>query len=272
LSPLDFARLVDRLLPAVLEAARVQMRYYTAGIAVGRKADASPVTAADQDSEAILLAALAEAAPGVPVVAEEAVSAGRIPALGDRFFLVDPLDGTREFIDRRDEFTINIAMVEAGRPVWGVVYAPALATLYATRGSTDAVMVNVSPESRAAGLAALAPRRIQVRRADPKRLVALASRSHLTPETSQWLERHNVASMVQAGSSLKFCVIARGEADVYPRFGPTCEWDTAAGEAVLRAAGGQVLLPVGGPMTYGKAGARFLNPSFIAWGQRAECG
>jgi len=261
------AALVEALLPAVLEAGRLQMHYYRQGVGVARKADHSPVTAADQESEVVLVAALARAAPGVPVVAEEAVSAGLIPALGERFFLVDPLDGTREFIEGRQEFTINIGLIEAGRPVLGIVYAPALSRLYATVGEDRAVAVEIAPESGALSLADAGAKAIATRVANPRALVALASRSHLNAETRNWLARYSVAEYKQAGSSLKFCVIAAGEADVYPRLGPTCEWDTAAAHAVLSAAGGQVTTLDGRPLAYGKTAERFLNPHFIAWGR-----
>ncbi len=259
--------MVEALLPAVLEAGRLQMTYYREGVEVQRKSDASPVTAADQESEAVLLAALARIAPDVPVVAEEAVSGGTVPALDGCFFLVDPLDGTTEFIQRRHEFTVNVALIEAGVPVLGMVYAPALGRLYSTAGSGCAVMADVAPENAARTLDEVGARDIRCREADPKALVALASRSHLNQETRDWLSRYAVADYKQAGSSLKFCVIAAGEADVYPRLGPTCEWDIAAGHAVLSAAGGRVRRLDGSPMVYGKAEDKFLNPHFVAWGR-----
>ena len=263
----EHAALVDALLPAVLEAGRLQMHYFHRGVSVARKADESPVTAADQESEVVLGLALSRVAPGIPVVAEEAASAGQMPALGDRFFLVDPLDGTREFIEGRKEFTINIGLVAGGRPVMGIVYAPALSRLYATVGAGRAVAGDIAPDTSALSLAAAGARAILTREADPKALVALASRSHLNTETRDWLARFEVTEYKQAGSSLKFCVIAAGEADVYPRLGPTCEWDTAAGHAVLSAAGGRVTMLDGRPLPYGKKAERFLNPSFIAWGR-----
>jgi 3'(2'), 5'-bisphosphate nucleotidase len=266
----DHLRLLDALVPAVLAAGRVQMHYYRNGVAVDRKADSSPVTEADRESEAILVAAIGRAAPGVPVVAEEAVSAGQIPTIGDTFFLVDPLDGTREFIEGRGDFTINIALIQDGRPVFGIVYAPALSRFYGTAAADRAVLADVAPDSAAQRLDDLGARRIQAREADPNALVALASRSHLNSETEAWLAQYQVASYKQAGSSLKFCVVAAGEADVYPRLGPTCEWDTAAAHAVLLAAGGRVTTLEGEPLRYGNAAGRFLNPYFIAWGKGIE--
>lgn len=268
---LDALHLADKLLAAVLEAGAIEMRHYAAGVTVDRKADESPVTAADREAEAVLLAALAGIAPDVPVVAEESVSAGQIPVLAERFFLVDPLDGTREFINKRDEFTVNIALVERGAPIFGIVYAPATADLYATLGPSRSVHGRVEPGCGARRLADCPLRDIRTRPADAAALVAVASRSHLTPETETFLARFRIASRRDAGSSLKFCLIARGEADLYPRLGPTMAWDTAAGHAVLAAAGGSVTELDGSALTYGLrvAGSmkdRLLNPHFVAWG------
>jgi 3'(2'),5'-bisphosphate nucleotidase len=216
------------------------------------------VTAADQAAEAIILAHLASAAPGVPVVAEEQAAAGGAPVVAGRFFLVDPLDGTKEFVAGRDEFTVNIALVEHGVPVLGVVGAPALGRLFA-----GDVARRVAFELRAAA-ASLEPLRLplKVRATPPGGPVAVASRSHGSDATEAWLAAAGVAGRVSIGSSLKFCLLAAGEADVYPRFGPTMEWDTAAGHAVVLAAGGVVREPDGRPLRYGKPG--FRNPSFIA--------
>jgi len=202
----------------------------------------------------------------VTVVAEEAVSAEGLPPVGDVFFLVDPLDGTREFVEGRGEFTINIALIERGNPVFGVVYAPVLSRLYMTLGPNRACAAKLAPSAPALSLADCGLHDIRARNARPEGLTALASRSHNSPETAEWLSRYRIAECRQAGSSLKFCVIAEGEADIYPRFGPTAEWDTAAGHAVLLAAGGRVTTVDGAPLTYGKAEQRFLNPNFIAWG------
>jgi 3'(2'), 5'-bisphosphate nucleotidase len=261
--------LVWRLLPSVLEAGALEMRYYREGVAVQEKADASPVTLADQEAEEVLLAALAREAPGIPVVAEESVAAGRIPTVGSRFFLVDPLDGTKEFINKRDEFTVNVALVEDGVPVLGIVYVPALADLYVTLGRTSAARARLAPDARPASLDACGLQRISVRSPDMNGLVAVASRSHMTPETEAFLSGYRIAQRRDSGSSLKFCAVARGEADIYPRLAPTMEWDTAAGDAVLRAAGGCVTAPDGSPFRYGKADAGFRNGHFVAWGGAA---
>lgn len=269
--PLDLASfdprsLADALLPAVLEAGRVEMRHYESGFTVETKADSSPVTIADREAEAVLIAGLAVAAPGTPVVAEEAFAEGRVPAASDVFFLVDPLDGTREFINRNGEFTVNVALVADGHPVFGIVYAPAIGDLYATVGRNEAVLAAVPAGARATRLADLAPRPISTRRPDPAALVAVASRSHMTAEGEAWLARWPIAARRNAGSSLKFCLVARGDADVYPRHGPTNEWDTAAGDAVLRAAGGMVTTLDGRPFPYGKHAERYRNGHYVAWG------
>jgi len=242
------------------------MRHYEAGVEVLTKADESPVTIADREAEEILLAALKQIAPDVPVIAEEAVSEGRIPSIADRFFLVDPLDGTKEFIGKRGEFTVNVALIEAGVPVFGIVYAPALGQLYATLGAGKAGLARLSPDARPTGLAACGFTAIRVRPPDLAGLTAVASRSHMTVETETYLARYAIAERRDSGSSLKFCAIARGDADIYPRLAPTMEWDIAAGHAVLQAAGGSVTAPDGQPMQYGKAEAGFRNGHFVAWG------
>lgn len=268
---IDHVSLAEALLGAVLEAGAIEMRHYRSGVKVEAKADNSPVTVADREAEAVLLAALAEAAPGVPVIAEEAVSAGQLPEVADLHFLVDPLDGTREFIEQRGEFTVNIALVRAGTPVFGIVYAPALEELYLTAGPGEAVMARVAPRQGGSGsaplrLSDLTGNRIRTRQPNVSALTALASRSHSNAETEAFLARYEIAERTNAGSSLKFCVIARGSADVYPRVGPTMEWDTAAGHAVLLAAGGCVTTLDGQPLRYGNRATGLRNPHFVAWG------
>ena len=270
-TPLDHAALAETLLPAVLEAGAVEMRHYRAGVAVETKADQSPVTLADQEAEVILIAAIRAAAPGISIVAEEAVAAGDLPDLGAWFFLVDPLDGTREFINKRDEFTVNIALVENGVPRFGIVFVPALGDLYVTLGPNRSAHARIPDGSRIDGLASAGLRDIHVRTPDQGALTAVASRSHLTPETEAYLAQYRIAARRDAGSSLKFCLIARGEADIYPRLGPTMAWDTAAGHAVLLGAGGQVTDIAGTALTYATrqdlaAKDRLRNPHFVAWG------
>ncbi|MFG1422119.1 3'(2'),5'-bisphosphate nucleotidase CysQ [Roseixanthobacter liquoris] len=257
--------LVSGLVSLALRAGRVILDIYATDFSVSEKADASQVTQADRDAEALILEGLARLYPDIPVVAEEEAAAGRIPDAGTRFFLVDPLDGTREFVSRNGEFTVNIALIEQGAPSAGVVYAPALGVLYAGAVGSGAWKGEVRDDR----LASLAP--IKVRNA-PARLSAIGSRSHGTVETSDWLGQFQVDSFVAAGSSLKFCLLAEGAADLYPRLGRTMEWDTAAGDAVLRAAGGVVTTMDGRPLTYGRclqAGeAPFANPHFVAYGDR----
>lgn len=262
------ADLASRLLQPVLAAGAAELRHYRAGVSVEQKADQSPVTAADREAEEILLAALAEIAPEIPIVAEEAVSEGRVPEIADRFFLVDPLDGTREFIHRRGEFTVNVALIDAGRPIFGIVLAPALDDLYVTLAADRAVRIRVSCDEAARNrlhLGSYPAEVLRTRQPDFTALRAVASRSHLTPETEQFLGLYPVSSRSDYGSSLKFCAIARGEADIYPRLAPTMEWDTAAGHAVLLAAGGSVTQPDGTPLNYGNSAAGYRNPHFVAW-------
>ena len=261
----DFAGLARALMPVAQAAGRAIMGHYRAGVATEYKDNWSPVTAADRDAEAIILEALSRILPGVPVVAEEEAAAGRVPATGDVFVLVDPLDGTREFINRRDEFTVNIALIEGRRPTFGLVYAPAIRELYVTLGPDHAAQAMLDADGPA-DVADLSP--IRARKADIDGLVVLASRSHMDDETRRFIARHKVKETRNAGSSLKFCTIARGAADLYPRFGPTMEWDTAAGHAVLAAAGGTLTMLDGTPFLYGKTDAGFLNPGFLAWGLR----
>ena len=231
---------------------------YASDFAVRDKSDASPVTEADTRAERVIVDGLAECAPGIAVVAEESVAAGHVPDVGARpFFLVDPLDGTREFIGRNGEFTVNIALVEDGAPTVAVVHLPALGETCWTAGDGTAW--------RARG--GEAAERIVCRRPG-RRLVAIASRSHRSPETDAYLRRFDVADTVSAGSSLKFCRIAEGAADLYPRLGRTMEWDVAAGHAIVAAAGGSVETLDGRPLGYGKPG--FANPHFVVRGLPPE--
>ncbi|CAG0989688.1 MAG: 3'(2'),5'-bisphosphate nucleotidase CysQ [Rhizobiaceae bacterium] len=245
-----------------LDAGRAVMAVYATDFAADAKADASPVTAADHAAEAIILAGLRKELPGAPCVAEEEVAAGRVPDIGaGPFILVDPLDGTREFVSRNGDFTVNIALVRGRVPVVGVVYAPARGMLYSGRpGAAFAVAT--------ADGAIVGRRRAIAVRPPREPLSIVASRSHLTPETAAFIDRFPGAETVSVGSSLKFCLLASGEADLYPRFGRTMEWDTAAGDAVLRAAGGRMRRPDGSPLLYGKRGQAedvdFANPWFVA--------
>ncbi len=239
------------------EAAREIMRIYAGDLGARDKADKSPVTDADHAAEAVILAGLRRLTPDTVIIAEEEMAAGRVPTLQDGrpFWLVDPLDGTKEFIKRNGEFTVNIALIEGGRPTLGIVLAPATETLW--RGATG-----LGADKRE-GHGAFET--IRTRTPPAHGLTACASRSHaIYSDLDIWFRNNNltVADRVQAGSSLKFCLIAEGKADIYPRFGPTNEWDTAAAQGVLEAAGGEVVTTDNRPLLYGKP--RFSNPHFIA--------
>jgi 3'(2'), 5'-bisphosphate nucleotidase len=256
--------------PLALAAGKEILRIYSSpSVDVATKADSSPVTEADACAEAVILAGLRDAFPDIPVVAEEEVAAGRVPDTSGCFFLVDPLDGTKEFISRNGEFTVNIALIDDGVPVAGIVYAPALGDIYIGSREDGAAHARVSEGA----CSDWSPIRC---RAAPPILTAVGSRSHGTEETARFLERYNVGSFVSSGSSLKFCLVASGDADIYPRLGRTMEWDTAAGDAVLRAAGGLVTDLEGRPLTYNKRNQAhdtdFANDFFVAYGDQALIG
>jgi sulfate adenylyltransferase subunit 2/3'(2'), 5'-bisphosphate nucleotidase len=251
--------------PIMLKAGAEIMRVYAGDVVVTTKSDASPVTEADERAERIILDGLKTLAPDIPVVAEEEAAAGRLPEIGNRFFLVDPLDGTKEFISKNGEFTVNIALIEDGVPVYGAVYAPALERLF-WGGGGDAFAADV----KGGEIVDIMP--IRVRPTPQNGLSAIGSRSHGGDATQDYLKAFSVAEFVAAGSSLKFCRLAEGAADIYPRMGRTMEWDTAAGDAVLRAAGGRVETLDGRPLVYGKRiqdDAPFANPHFVAFGDPA---
>jgi 3'(2'), 5'-bisphosphate nucleotidase len=249
------------LAKATLAAGPAVMEEYERGCDVASKADGSPVTSADHRAEVIICEYLESIAPKLPVCAEESVAAGGRAQVAERFLLVDPLDGTREFLAGNGEFTINVALVERGAPIAGAVYAPAIGRLWVGGETAFTCEAPAGAELPGEG----SHRRIKTRRA-PTSLVAFASRSHLDAESGAFLKRLPIGETRYAGSSLKFCLIAEGLGDVYPRFAPTMEWDTAAGDAVLRAAGGGVLDPSGRPLQYGKAESALRNGPFIAWG------
>jgi 3'(2'), 5'-bisphosphate nucleotidase len=252
--------LLQLMVDAALEAGREIEAIYGAGCAIETKQDGSPVTEADRRAEAIILARLGAAYPDIPVLAEEEVCEGRIPDVGLRFFCVDPLDGTKGFVQRNGEFTVNIALVDHHEPVAGVVYAPDSHLLYFGAKGEGAF------RARDGG----APEPIRTRERPASGLTAIGSRNHHAPGTEEKNARLGIVEYLPSGSSLKFCMLAEGSADVYPRYGRTMEWDTAAGQAILEAAGGRVLALEGvkevGPLHYGKADQDFENPHFIAWG------
>jgi len=231
-------------------------------VAARLKSDRSPVTEADERVEAFLLEALARDLPGVPIIAEEQAAAGLTPSHGAAFLLVDPIDGTREFLSGSSEFTINVALILDAAPVVGAVAAPAQGRVWFA--GAESFLADAPP-----GGSLPAPqdwRRLLTRKAPTAGLTALVSKSHLDQATLDFISRLNIAESVSVGSSLKFCAIAEAVADVYPRFGATMEWDTAAGDAVLRAAGGVVLDAAGAPLLYNKAQAQYRNGPFVAWG------
>ncbi len=237
------------------------------GFETRTKSDSSPVTVCDECAEKVILAGLEARFPDIPVVAEEAAAAGFVPACGDLFFLVDPLDGTKEFINGKPDFTVNIALVCKGEPLAGAVYAPAMRTLWVGSrmgGVTRAAKAETEPGAAAPSFEAMQD--IQVRHQPADGLIALVSRSHSNSQVEDFLSRLSIAGRREMGSSLKFCLLAEGVADVYPRFSPTMEWDTAAGDAVLRAAGGATFDEAGVDLRYGKSDENFRNPGFISWG------
>ena len=253
---LDLLPHIERI---AAQAGDLILQIYGAAFAVRGKADLSPVTEADERAEALIVAALKLLTPDVPIVAEEAVAGGVVPNVGSRFWLVDPLDGTREFVSRNGEFTVNIALIEAASPVLGVVLEPVAGRLYAGMVRQGAWVQDT------AGRRAMACRPLPPA-AQPGWVLA-CSRSHGDEAAmTAWLAGRPVSQRLAVGSSLKFGLIANGQADVYPRLGRTMEWDTAAGDAVLRAAGGSVTDLQGQALRYGKPG--FENPHFVAWGRR----
>ena len=247
--------LTKALMPALYEAGAKIMEIHKRKIASRLKADGSPVSEADEAAEAILLPALAKAAPDIPVVSEENAASHALAA-SHLFFLVDPIDGTKEYLkpDGQGSFTVNIGLIQDGKPIMGLVYAPAFDALYSGIVGHQAVKIAKGETTE-----------LTVREVPASGAVAVASASHRDDETNRWLEAHQISETKSIGSSLKFCLLAEGEADVYPRFGPTMEWDTAAGDAVLRAAGGLVMTTDYAAYPYGKADYR--NTAFIAAGK-----
>jgi 3'(2'), 5'-bisphosphate nucleotidase len=250
---IEYHQLLEDIAVAAREAGHAILEIVRRGFDVEHKQDSSPVTEADRAAELIILAALAKAAPRVPVIAEEEVAAGRIPAHGETYFLVDPLDGTKEFVRGGEDYTVNIGLIVDGIPHLGAVYAPATERLHAGLVGEGAWLEDLS-------------NRIPISTRKPGReLVAVASKSHFNQPTADYLaEAVGECAYVGIGSSLKFCIVAEGRADIYPRLSPTSEWDTAAGHAILLAAGGRVDGPDGEALQYGKRA--FLNRGFVATG------
>ena len=260
---MDLPRLATVMRTLALDAgARIMEVYADPDFAVRTKSDASPVTEADEAADAVISAGLRAAFPDIPLVTEEQAASHALSAA--TFLIVDPLDGTKEFVQRRGDFTVNIAYVEDGVPLRGVVYAPAKGRLFYTAADGRAVEEQAAGEGRAFDRDAPGPvTPLHVARPDNEGLMVVASKSHRDAATDAYIARYAVRDMTSAGSSLKFCLVACGEADLYPRLGRTMEWDTAAGDAVLRGAGGRVVrLDDHAPLAYGKPG--WENPFFLA--------
>ena len=258
-------QLLDELSSVVSAAGAAILAARRRPLEASTKADHSPVTAADRASESVLLEGISRALPGIPVVSEEAVVNSPPASLSGSFVLVDPLDGTRELLAGRDEFTVNVAIVSGGRSRLGIVAAPALGLLWRGFEGGGAERLVLVPGSRAG--AARERTAVRTRTCPRSGLIAAVSRSHLDPQTTAWLAQLPDAQRLACGSAVKFCQIAEGLADVYPRLSTTCEWDVAAGHAVLAAAGGMLVGPEeGGALTYGGIEAGFRIPAFVAWG------
>jgi len=255
----DF-RTAERLTAIAIRAGAAILEFDCRNVSTRHKADQSPVTMADEAAQAVALRGLAQDFPGVPVVSEEAAADWHATSPGRTFFLVDPLDGTREFLAGRDEYTVNIALVRDGIPVVGVVAAPALGLLW-RGGNAHAERLSVSADGTTHERTAIRTRPW------PNERVAAVSRSHYEAASAEFLERFAPVTELACGSALKFCRLAEGAADIYPRLAPTSEWDVAAGHALVVAAGGAVTAPDGATLTYGREG--FRVPGFVAWGDAA---
>ncbi|MBI3440545.1 MAG: 3'(2'),5'-bisphosphate nucleotidase CysQ [Proteobacteria bacterium] len=253
----DLLILARKLIRVVRAAGEMELHYFRSSVEVMDKLDGSPVTLADQEAEALIAKELHEICPDTPMIGEESVAAGTVPDIaGGEFWLVDPLDGTREFITGSGDFTVNIALLRNRIPVMGIIYAPVADELYF--GAEGQAFMSLQGKSE---------QKISVRQAPAEGLTVVASKRHGDPERlKEFLKNKKVVQLTNRSSSLKFCLIAAGLADLYPRLGPTSEWDTAAGDAILRAAGGRVTMLDGTPLVYGKVERKFLNPEFIASG------
>jgi 3'(2'), 5'-bisphosphate nucleotidase len=259
----DIARVADELATLISSAAAAVMAARKSALGIRAKADRSPVTQADEVAEAVLLEGLERLLPGLAIVSEERFATRPLAELGDCMVLVDPVDGTRELIEGRDEFTINVAIVVEGRPVLGLISAPALGVIWRGIEGGGAERLQLTPGApvRDAERRAIKPRALP-----QEQLVAAVSRSHLDARTTAFLASLPKVERLVSGSAIKLCRVAEGAVDVYPRLAPTREWDIAAGHAIVAAAGGIVIRPDGSPLTYGRLEQDFLIPAFIAWG------
>lgn len=270
----SFNELNSALVPLAIEVGQLILSYYHSDLEIETKSDDSPVTLADKAAEKIIIEKLTTSWPDITIVAEEMCAAGHIPDVSGTFFLVDPLDGTKEFINKRDEFTVNIALIVNNSPYYGLVLTPALGELFITLSAESAGFLqlhgnlkDLTDEDKV-----FAPSKftsISARDWPETGPVGVVSRSHPDEITAAFLTKNNVKDQISAGSSLKFCQLARGLADLYPRFGPTMEWDTAAGHAVLSSAGGALVTGSGDPFLYGKYDRKYLNGEFIASSKEA---
>jgi 3'(2'), 5'-bisphosphate nucleotidase len=260
-------RLLDELTDIASAAAAAIRAIARRALDPRQKADRSVVTAADEAAEALILEGLTRLLPGTPIISEEAAGKGERPALAADFVLVDPLDGTRDFLDGEPDFTVNIAVVSDHTPVLGVVAAPARDMIWRGIAGHSAERLGLPAGARAAECRERSA--IHTRSAPATELIVAVSRSHLDPATADFVARLPTNQSIVCGSAIKFCRVAEGSADIYPRLSPTSEWDVAAGHAVLTAAGGIVTTPAGQPMRYGASPSGFGVPAFIAWGDRA---
>lgn len=264
--PVIDAALADGLTALVSRAARAILETRRAGLTVRQKADQSPVTSADEAANAVLIEGLGQLLPGLPVVSEE--SEARATGPDATYVLVDPLDGTKEFLAGRDEYAVNLALIRNGSPVAGFVAVPAAGLVYRGLVGRSADCLRLAPGDGPADATARMP--IRTRSRPPAELVAVVSRSHLDPDTRGFLDRLPIGERIACGSALKFCWIAEGKADIYPRLSPTSEWDVAAGHALIVAAGGCVTRVDGTPLLYGSGAEGFRIPGFVAWGTRSS--
>ncbi len=261
MTQIDLATILEPVTRAARSAGKAILEVYATDFDVRLKADSSPVTEADERADRIILAVLRELTPDIPVISEEHSSEGILAEGSGRFWLVDPLDGTREFLNRNGEFTVNIALIDDDLPVLGVVHVPVTGITYAAWGRGTATRQHGDEAARL----------ISARVAPDRGAIVVHSRSHADEtQIAAYAAGLPGATCRVCGSSIKFCLLAEGEADFYPRFGPTMEWDTAAGHAVLKAAGGEVYTLDGRPLCYRKN--QFRNPHFVAQGRRVSTG
>jgi len=262
LSAADADGLLDALTGIVARAAGAIRALSHETVARRSKADMSPVTAADEASERIILEGLGTLIPSLPVVSEEAMARAAAPALGASFALVDPLDGTKEYLGGRDDFVVNLALITRGKAIAGIIAAPAQGLIWRGVVGHRAERLTIGDDGSTTGKAVA----IHTRRMPDRDPLALTSRSHSNPATDAFIARLPGVRAESCGSALKFCKIAQGDADLYPRLGPTSEWDIAAGDALISAAGGSMTTPDGKALVYGRKAPNFLVPAFVAWG------